>query len=35
MSGHVGVERPPRQSDLLGGRVLEMTKGLLLKSLKR
>ena len=35
MSGHVVVERPPRQSDLLGGRVLEMTKGLLLKSLKR
>ena len=35
MSGHVIVERPPRPSELLGSRVLEMTKGLLLKTLKR
>ncbi len=35
MSGRVVVERPARQSALLGSRVLEMTKGLLLKTLKR
>lgn len=32
---HVAVERQAVNSDLLGGRVLEMAKGLLLRSLKR